>query len=168
LEETKRFALTTLLLLGALLANFALTGLTFTSLTPDFLATRRTVITTPPNYEGTSVFKNNWRNENASLLQHPKLPELLPLPARKQYGAPNFENLLRKDGKLRELYQGSASCYKSRSEAEFALLIKLAYYGFSQAEVWKIMGDAKIGKWKEAPESYRKHSYKKALETAKK
>ncbi len=106
--------------------------------------------------------------QNASLVDYLQLPELLPEPPTQKYsGSLSFEELLQKDEKLRNLHGGSATGYKSRSEAEFALLVKLCYYGFSQQEVWRIMERARIGKWKEASEAYRKRSYTKALSLAK-
>lgn len=77
---------------------------------------------------------------------------------------PDFEHLLEKDQKLRSLFYGDTTGYPSRSEAEMALMVKLVYYGFCQADIWRIMDSARIGKWQESHEQYRELTYRKALE----
>ena len=55
--------------------------------------------------------------------------------------------------------------YKSRSEAEEALLVLLTCYGFSKSEIYSIMEQvSQIGKWKERDDRYRDLSYNKAFE----
>ena len=78
----------------------------------------------------------------------------------------NFDFLLKKDVKVNDLYIGKWQKYgyKSRSEAEEALLVKLVGYGFSDSEIMQIMEGSKIGKWLERPDSYREHSLEKARE----
>jgi len=55
--------------------------------------------------------------------------------------------------------------YKSRSEAEEALLVLLVCYGFTRSQIYSIMEQvSQIGKWREKDESYRELSYTKALD----
>lgn len=77
-----------------------------------------------------------------------------------------FTLLLKKDPKLKDLYFGEWQKfgYKSRSEAEEALLIKLVQYGFTDNDLTEIMEKSQIGKWNEAGDSYRKHSLENAQE----
>lgn len=79
---------------------------------------------------------------------------------------PRFEELLKHDEKLRDLYEGDwqKHGYKSRSEAEEALLVKLLAYGFSDEEIIRMMENSKIGKWQEKEDGYKKLSLKKAHE----
>jgi hypothetical protein len=77
---------------------------------------------------------------------------------------PKFEELLVKDAKLKDLYNGDWQKYgyKSRSEAEEALICKLVYYGFSDEDIKRIMEGSQIGKWHEKPESYKDLTIRKA------
>lgn len=80
---------------------------------------------------------------------------------------PPLEDLLGKDEKLRDLYEGNWQKYNypSRSEAEMALVTKLVFYGFSEAEIDAVMSNAKIGKWQEKERSYKELTIRKAKET---
>ena len=80
---------------------------------------------------------------------------------------PPLEDLLGKDEKLRDLYEGNWQKYNypSRSEAEMALVTKLVFYGFSDAEIDAVMLSAKIGKWQEKERSYKELTIRKAKET---
>lgn len=82
---------------------------------------------------------------------------------RQGYPPPNFDHLLDKDPKLRSLFNGDASNYPSRSEAEMALMVKLVFYGFPPDQIWGIMDSAGIGKWEQSPEHYRERTYERAL-----
>ena len=79
---------------------------------------------------------------------------------------PKFEELLVKDEKLRDLYNGDWQKYgyKSRSEAEEAIVCKLVYYGFSDSDIKLVMEGSQIGKWHEKPESYKDLTIRKARE----
>lgn len=81
-------------------------------------------------------------------------------------GHENFEEILSFDEKLRDLYNGDWQKYgyKSRSEAEQAVLVALCNYGFDDDTITKIMDNCKISKWQERNDSYRAHSLKKARE----
>lgn len=88
-------------------------------------------------------------------------PKVEPSTARKH---PRFEDLLKRDVKLRDLYNGDWEKYgyPTRSEAEEALLVKLVRYGFSDTGIFEIMEGSQIGKWYERPDSYRTLSVQKA------
>jgi len=76
-----------------------------------------------------------------------------------------FEELLERNEKVKELYNGVwGKRYKSRSEAEIALVTILCANGFSDAEIKEIMRGCKIGKWQEKTESYYDLTIKKARE----
>jgi len=68
-----------------------------------------------------------------------------------------FSDLLEKDEKLKDLFEGRWKQYDfpSRSEAEQSLLTKLVAYKFSSEAIGAIMDKSKIGKWKEKTEAYR-------------
>jgi hypothetical protein len=76
-----------------------------------------------------------------------------------------FDALLQKDEKLRDLFQGKWKKYSfpSRSEAEQSLLTKLVAYGFSEESINGIMSQSKIGKWKERPDAYHRTSIENAV-----
>jgi len=76
-----------------------------------------------------------------------------------------LDELRAQDAKLDALLDGDVKGYKSRSEAEFALIIKLIQYGFSKKQIFYIMDSniSKQNKWKEAnKEKYREHTYENA------
>jgi len=78
--------------------------------------------------------------------------------------ANRLDTLRAEDEKLDMLLDGERNGYPSRSEAEFALVIKLIQYGFSKKEIFYIMGSdlSKTTKWKETGTSYKEHTYNKA------
>jgi hypothetical protein len=79
---------------------------------------------------------------------------------------PEFEDILKRDEKLHDLYGGSWQKYgyKSRSEGEEALLVKLVRYGFGDSDIHSIMEGSQIGKWKEKDDGYKQLSITKARE----
>ncbi|MEM4093228.1 MAG: phage/plasmid primase, P4 family [Conexivisphaerales archaeon] len=76
-----------------------------------------------------------------------------------------FNHLLTIDGKLNRLWSGDIEGYPSRSEAEFALVMKLIGYGFSDEQINSIMKESKIGKWSTS-DQYAEFTLKKAHEWA--
>jgi len=71
--------------------------------------------------------------------------------------------MVRKNEKLNDFLNGEWKKYGedkvkwSRSEAEYSLCYSLFFYGFTPDEVNQILtNESKIGKWKDAPSSYRK------------
>jgi len=75
-----------------------------------------------------------------------------------------FEKLLAVNKKVQDLYNGDWQKYdyKSRSEAEEALVTILCIEQFSDAEIIDIMNGCKIGKWQEKEESYHNLTIQKA------
>jgi len=72
--------------------------------------------------------------------------------------------LRQKDAKLNKLLNGEISEYKSRSEAEMALVVKLVFYGFTKSQIYKIMSKiAQTGKWNEKDDRYWNLTYEKAV-----
>jgi len=67
------------------------------------------------------------------------------------------------DKKLQYLLKGNCENYKSRSEAEMALVCKLIYWNYTKEQVFELMENkSQIGKWKEKPISYKNLTYEKA------
>jgi len=81
----------------------------------------------------------------------------------------DFDALLQKDDKLKDLYEGrwKEHGFPSRSEAEQSLLTKLIFYGFSEGSIHAIMSQSKIGKWHEKTDAYHRMSINKAVEFVK-
>lgn len=79
--------------------------------------------------------------------------------------AKDFAELLRRDEKLRDLFEGlwEKHDFKSRSEAEQSILTKLVMAEFSEEAINQIMSNCKVGKWNETPEAYRRTSIKNAM-----
>ena len=89
----------------------------------------------------------------------------------------DIEELLRSDQKLYDLLKvgdfqkykkedGETPLYRSRSEAEEAVLIKLVMEGFGDGEINQIMESCALGKWQERNDSYRVLSLQHAREQA--
>lgn len=72
-----------------------------------------------------------------------------------------FKQLLDVDPKLRATFEGK-EIPKSRSEAEFALSVRLLKYHFSESEIYAILEQSGIGKWKEKDESYKRRTIERA------
>jgi hypothetical protein len=67
------------------------------------------------------------------------------------------------DKKLDDLLNGSIEGYPSRSEAELALVCKLLFYSATKEQVFSIMENGNIGKWRERPESYKHTTYNRGI-----
>lgn len=81
----------------------------------------------------------------------------------------DIEELLRTDQKLYDLYKlgdYSKYQYKSRSEAEEAVLVKLAMEGFNDDEINALMENCALGKWQEKGDNYHTLSLQHAREQA--
>lgn len=79
----------------------------------------------------------------------------------------NLEFWRKVDNKLDDLLSGDWSDYgfKSRSEAEFSLIVKLVKYGFNQESIQSIMDNvSEIGKWKSESENYRGRTINNAID----
>lgn len=70
----------------------------------------------------------------------------------------------RNDGKLRALLSGDTLSYKSRSEAEFALIVKLLSIGTAPSDIPTVMNKSGMTKWGEDSEHYREKSLERALD----
>ena len=75
-----------------------------------------------------------------------------------------FPQLLNERPWLRRAYFGDydRKKYNSRSEIEFAIVLALVRFGYSDEQIREIMSGCQIGKWREEGESYRKISIKNA------
>ncbi|NAY82432.1 MAG: hypothetical protein GU362_06115 [Thaumarchaeota archaeon] len=75
-----------------------------------------------------------------------------------------LNKLREKDAKLDKLLNGEMSGYKSRSEAEMALVTKLVFYGFTKSQIYYIMSKiARTGKWNEKDDRYWNLTFEKAV-----
>lgn len=70
----------------------------------------------------------------------------------------------RNDGKLRSLLAGDISGYDSRSEAEFALVLKLLSIGISPSDIPSVMSKSGMSKWDEEGKHYREKTINRALD----
>ena len=76
-----------------------------------------------------------------------------------------IKKIIDSDPKIKQLYNGNIEGYKSRSEAEEALVCKLVIKGITDyAVIDTIMCLCKIGKWKNSKPAYREITYRKAIE----
>ncbi len=62
-----------------------------------------------------------------------------------------IRNMFRQDKKMKDLYFGDWQKYgyRSRSEAEIALISKMVHYHFSNKNIYELMDNCKIGKWQD-------------------
>lgn len=81
---------------------------------------------------------------------------------------PDFQEILQKDDKLRDLYEGRWEKHGdgrtrwTRSEAEMSLLCKLVWYEVPEDQIYEVMEQSKIGKWLGSSSQYKKHQIAKA------
>lgn len=110
--------------------------------------------------EAAIKYVENARMQNTNLLdtilktEPEKEPKLVIVPNENHL---KIEQLLEQDRKLEDLLKGDWQKYnyKSRSEAEEAVLVKLVMEGFSDVEINGIMETCQIGKWQEKQDSYK-------------
>ena len=79
-----------------------------------------------------------------------------------------LEKIIKCDEKIMELLNGNLNNYKSRSEAEMSLIVKLLTYNIEKEQIYTILNNSKIGKWKESKNQYKELTYNKALDFYKK
>lgn len=62
-----------------------------------------------------------------------------------------IRNMFRQDQKMKDLYLGDWQKYgyRSRSEAEIALISKMVQYNFSNKNIYELMDSCRIGKWQD-------------------
>lgn len=72
--------------------------------------------------------------------------------------------LVRNDDRFEMFWLGDDSNYDSRSEYEFAFIVKLLKHGFNPSEVSSIMWASGASKWAEEDDHYRERSIENAVE----
>jgi len=126
----------------------------------------------PTNLEKTLEIVRNARQINQRLLEailnEPVAPQQPVLTRADAEFTPEtlekLNELRQKDTKLNKLLNGEISEYKSRSEAEMALVVKLVFYKFTKSQIYYIMSKiAKTGKWNEKDDRYWNLTYEKAV-----
>ncbi len=110
-----------------------------------------------------SVEKNNAAFNSLPL---PKEKPSPPVMSGVRVSDERLNRILSSDSSVKALFEGKwQRKYKSRSEAEFALLMKLMRRGLTDyGQLDEIMRKSAIGKWRSAPESYRRLTYEKVRE----
>jgi len=78
--------------------------------------------------------------------------------------AERIEHYVKVDEKFTQYWNGDVDEYDSRSEMEFAFVIKLLNHGFTEEEIVEVMWASGMSKWNEESDHYRK----KTLENAQK
>ena len=94
-------------------------------------------------------FRGMERDEDVALRDHIlniELPKEIAHTPHEVTASASLEYWIGRDEKLKRLYEGDISGYESRSNAEYALCTKLAFYGFTENEAENIMLSAGIGK----------------------
>lgn len=74
------------------------------------------------------------------------------------------KSLCKKEPLFRRLFEGDISDYDSRSEAEFAFVMKMLNHSFESEEINQIMWASGMSKWNEESDHYRERTIQKALE----
>lgn len=72
------------------------------------------------------------------------------------------KSLCKKEPLFKRLFRGDTSDYDSRSEAEFAFVMKMLNHGFEPSEISQIMWASGMGKWQEETDHYREKTIKEA------
>jgi len=75
-----------------------------------------------------------------------------------------IKSYAKKDDKFRSYWLGNNDEYSSRSEAEFAFIVKMLGYGFTEQEIIDTMWASGMSKWDEEGDSYRETTIKNAIE----
>jgi len=112
------------------------------------------------------------RSKNRALLEtilNTKEENQEPSNSQSQTNHPVLDELLMEDAKLSDLFGGNWQKYgyKSRSEAEQAVVTKLVLKGLNDSEIDVAMQSCGIGKWREKEQSYRALSIEHARKHAK-
>lgn len=74
------------------------------------------------------------------------------------------KSLCKKEKLFRQLFRGEIASYDSRSEAEFAFIMKMLNHGFKAEEINEVMWASGMSKWDEESDHYRERSIEKALD----
>lgn len=73
-------------------------------------------------------------------------------------------HLVRNDNTFSQYWNGDVVRYDSRSEMEFAFIIKLLNHGFSESEIVEIMWSSGMSKWNEESDHYREKTLYNAID----
>jgi hypothetical protein len=74
------------------------------------------------------------------------------------------ERLAKNDSTFRLYWNGETGDYESRSEAEFAFVIKLLNHGFTESEIVDVMWASGMSKWDEESDHYRERTISNAID----
>lgn len=74
------------------------------------------------------------------------------------------KRLCKNDGRFGQFWNGNIPDYDSRSEAEFAFVIKMLNHDFSQSQIVNIMWASGMSKWQEESEHYRERTVENAMD----
>lgn len=74
------------------------------------------------------------------------------------------KRIARTDEVFRIYWEGKSDQYDSRSEAEFAFILKLLNHGFTKEQVVNIMWQSGMSKWNEDSDNYRRKTLENALD----
>lgn len=75
-----------------------------------------------------------------------------------------INRLCKNDPTFKQYWNGEPGQYKSRSEAEFAFILKMLNHDFTVQQIVDIMWSSGMGKWDEETEHYRERTIERALE----
>ena len=78
--------------------------------------------------------------------------------------AERVHHLAKNDHTFSQYWRGKSDDYDSRSELEFAFIIKMLNHGFTKSEVVDIMWASGMSKWQEESDHYRKRTIQNALD----
>ena len=73
-------------------------------------------------------------------------------------------SLAKNDSTFRDYWNGDLDNYKSRSESEFAFVIKMLNHDFSPDEIIEVMWASGMTKWDEESEHYRERTIENAID----
>lgn len=72
--------------------------------------------------------------------------------------------LAKNDEAFGKYWSGNIGEYKSRSEAEFAFVIKMLNHGFTELQIVDVMWASGMSKWEEESDHYRERTIQRAIE----
>lgn len=74
------------------------------------------------------------------------------------------ERLAKNDTRFAQFWNGDIPGYDSRSEAEFAYVIKLLNHGFDEQQIVDVMWASGMSKWEEESDHYRERTIENAID----
>lgn len=72
--------------------------------------------------------------------------------------------LVKNDEIFRKYWEGEIETYESRSEAEFAFVIKMLNHGFTRSQISDVMWASGMSKWDEESQHYRERTVNNAVD----